>query len=320
MLQDKSFSMDYTLSKEEINNILKNYNLGELISYSKLSGGSINLLTKIKTTKGIYVIKIFLELENKYYLNYEIDLLNQLSKSNILVPKIIESNKGHTSKFKRNITIIMTFIEGNHSYKVTSSLLREMGSLLGRFHKQIQNYKPKYSDKVDVNLSPKILYDRYNKLLKTYPYKNIKVDLKEKIHLLKDLSFEELPKGAIHNDFHQYNILFKKNKIQGLIDFQSFFGPLIYDISSAIVRFCFEKDGRLNKNKVETILKEYEKYRPLSKKEKEAMKKAILFNILYVIDYFIPKGRKMPKDYFQELKWYFKMFEFVENKELNNYF
>ncbi|RLE43747.1 hypothetical protein DRJ16_03505, partial [Candidatus Woesearchaeota archaeon] len=123
------------------------------------------------------------------------------------------------------------------------------------------------------------------------------------------------PRGAIHNDFHEFNLILENNKIKGLIDFNSFYGPLIYDISSAIVRFCFNKNGKLNRKHVRTLIEEYEKYRKITKKEKVKLKEAIHYMLLWYNEYFTEKGKNMRALYMKHFKHGLKMLENLEKEE-----
>lgn len=210
----------------------------------------------------------------------------------------------------------MKFLEGSHKYKPNIYLSKNLGEFLGKFHKKIHNYKPVYYSKVSPSLSWNKLYYDLDSQLQNYPLKKYRDKIRNRMPCLLKTKYNNIPMGAIHNDFHQYNILFKDNKIIGLIDFQSFYGPLIYDIASAIVRFCFTKKGTINKVNLYQFIESYEKYRKITPEEKQILSEAIKFNILYVIEYFIPKGKRMPENYFDELELYFKMFDNINENKL----
>ena len=94
------------------------------------------------------------------------------------------------------------------------------------------------------------------------------------------------PKGPCHLDMKPENTLAKKNKITLFLDFDNCEeNYLLLDIGRTLKWWCYDAKG-YSKRKVALVLKEYEKYRPLTLQEKKYIKESIIFAIatqLYVI-------------------------------------
>ena len=76
----------------------------------------------------------------------------------------------------------------------------------------------------------------------------------------------QLPKGILHNDFNEHNLLVKANKISGVIDFGDVaYGPRIYDLAIGMVYIAYDKDDYLYWSA--NLLLGYHKITPLKKHE-----------------------------------------------------
>ena len=67
--------------------------------------------------------------------------------------------------------------------------------------------------------------------------------ISKELNFLKENWLKNLPKGIIHADLFPDNILFKNNKISGIIDFYfSCTDFFIYDLAITINAWCFNKN------------------------------------------------------------------------------
>lgn len=80
-----------------------------------------------------------------------------------------------------------------------------------------------------------------------------------------------LPTGIIHADLFPDNVFFLGDRVSGLIDF--YFAcrdALAYDVAVTLNAWCFEPNREINLTKVQALLENYQKQRPLGGDEKEA--------------------------------------------------
>ena len=81
---------------------------------------------------------------------------------------------------------------------------------------------------------------------------------------LDESFFRALPKGIAHEDFTSDNILFDKNGVSAVIDFdRNQYGFVWHDIGRAILSFALEEQS-LNTDKIRAFRSGYTQYRPLS--------------------------------------------------------
>ena len=124
-----------------------------------------------------------------------------------------------------------------------------------------------------------------------------------------------MPYGIIHGDLFIDNIFFKKNNLSGIIDF--YFAAndyFMYEIAICVNALCFDQHNSkfyLNKKKVKSLIKGYEKIRKLSNKEKKSLNilcrgAALRYFLTRLYDYTnTPKTAlikiKNPREYYQKL-------------------
>ncbi|MGE5505620.1 MAG: phosphotransferase, partial [Actinomycetota bacterium] len=130
-----------------------------------------------------------------------------------------------------------------------------------------------------------------------------------------------LPVGLIHADLFPDNVFFLADKaagsdrMSGIIDF--YFACtdfLAYDIAVCLNAWCFEADGAFNATKARLMLSNYQKVRPLSVDEMDALPllargAAMRFLLTRLYDWLnTPAGamvkRKDPLEYYRKLRFH----------------
>jgi Ser/Thr protein kinase RdoA (MazF antagonist) len=75
-----------------------------------------------------------------------------------------------------------------------------------------------------------------------------------------------------HGDINRANVLFNKNKLSGILDFDNLkFAPKAEDVAYSLRMFCPSSIEGVNKKSMTLFLREYRKIMPLSKKEERLL-------------------------------------------------
>ena len=83
---------------------------------------------------------------------------------------------------------------------------------------------------------------------------------------------KDLPAGVIHADMFPDNVFFLGDKLSGVIDFYFACNDfLAYEIAVCLNAWCFEADRQFNVTKARHMLQAYQKVRPLSAAEMQAL-------------------------------------------------
>ena len=92
-------------SKKELTEVLDNYDLGNLISSKEISTKT-NLIYKIRTSSGNYIIKVFGK-DSMSKIKYRLKILRKIRSKNVPVPDTLETkDKKLVSKYNKPIYII----------------------------------------------------------------------------------------------------------------------------------------------------------------------------------------------------------------------
>lgn len=275
------------LIKKEAQKIAELYNLGRVKRIKKLIGGWNNDNFKISTEKGEFVYRFIGNPSNRDREFIMLKIVNFLKESDIpyKIPSPIKNiHRRFFSSLNKRRFWIYSWIPGRTiSEEKTLSLaeIKEFARALARYHKVIKSFK---LEKLKSKRNYSFYKNEFKKLEKIKPKnKTDKLMLKEleffRKQLLK-LEIENFEKEGIiiHTDFSQKNIIFRKNRVFGIIDFEAWeISTKLLDIAYTVKHCCKTKKG-FDKKRFDIFLKEYTKYSSLSKKEVGVIPKFIVYD------------------------------------------
>ena len=313
------------ISDKDIIVINKKFKLGKKIKFQGIKKGIENTNYLLKTEKGKFILTIFEKRVNNSDLPFFIKLMDLLSLKKIICPKPLRDNHGrYLFKIKDKKACIVSFLSGKDKNNLTYKNCFEVGKNIAKMHKATKNFKIKRSNSMGIN--------KLHPLLNSINFKKSKLILSYKEFLFKNLKEikknwpKKLPSGIIHADLFVDNIFFKNNKFSGFIDFYfSANDYFAYELAICINALCFDKKKSkfiLNKQKVNNLVKGYEKIRKISINEKNKLNilckgAAIRYLLTRAYDYInTPKTAlikiKNPKEYYQKLMIHNKINSFKE--------
>jgi homoserine kinase type II len=240
-------------------------------------------------------------------------LMDQLSDLKINCPKPLKNKNGKfLIKLKNKAACIVTFLNGKDKKKLNYKNCYEIGKAIALMHlstRKINLYR--FNSMSVVKLKPLL-----NKIkFKSREFKNLEKFLKINFQDIKKNWPKKLPKGIIHGDLFIDNIFFEKNKLSGIIDFYFAANDFyMYEIAICINALCFDQLNSkfyLNKKKVASLIRGYEKIKKISIKEKRSLNilcrgAALRYFLTRLYDYTnTPKTAlikiKNPREYYQKL-------------------
>jgi homoserine kinase type II len=90
----------------------------------------------------------------------------------------------------------------------------------------------------------------------------------------------DLPHGVVHHDAHCENVLFSDDRLVALIDFDDAYeGYLVADVAVMITNWA-KHGNRLDLDKAVTVVRDYERHRPLIAPERELLPGFVLLYLL----------------------------------------
>jgi homoserine kinase type II len=263
------------LSSEEFTQLLSHYDLGTLVSFQGIAAGIENTNYKITLRKS--------GIETQYFLT--VFEQTSLSELDFFVPLLahLKSNHCHVAGPKAQISgqyvltvkdkpaAIFDCLSGYHVDNISRKECLTIGAELARVHLAAKDFtaihqnprgfywlqKQIGNDSLGVNSNDQTIL------------KNTLLDLQAS---WGDWQKQDLPKGFIHGDLFPDNSLFNDgDTISGIIDFYAGGHDYwAYDLAICILAWC-AKNGALNSEYQQSLIKGYESVRPLNENERQAL-------------------------------------------------
>jgi homoserine kinase type II len=302
------------INNSDILNINKIFPLEKITSFIGIKKGIENTNYLLKTKKTKYILTIFEKRVANKDVPFFMKLMDLLNSAKINCPKPIKNleNK-YLFKIKGKLACIVTFLDGKDKKILTTKNCYQVGTILAKMHQITKRFKIKRENSMGMKNMPKLLESINFKKIKFA--KNINKDLKKSFVEIKKNWPKNLPKGIIHGDLFIDNIFFKKNKISGIIDFYFASNEFyMYEVAICINALCFDvkkNQFKINKHKVNSLLKGYEKVRKFTSNEKKYLNilclgSAFRYLLTRLYDFSnTPKTAlikiKDPREYYQKL-------------------
>jgi len=263
------------LNKENIDEILTNYSIGQLKEFRGIEDGIENTNYFLLVDNKKYILTIYEKRVKEKDLPFFSDLMTGLDKENFKCPVPIKNNNNKTiSGYKNKSLMIVSFLEGKAKKILSTENCKTLGQEVARMHLITKNFKIQRQNDLSIRSWRKIFEQVKDKCI------NIHKDLPKLINSnLIDVEKnwpKNLPQGIIHADLFSDNIFFKDNKFNGIIDFY-FSCNDFYALEIAICfnALCFDgsKDNlSFNVTKARNFISGYSQLRKLSDSEKESIK------------------------------------------------
>lgn len=271
----------YTLlDRSELVEIVEEYGLGKLVLSDGVSRGSVNTHYLLGTSRGKCVLKID-EVKSELEVKREIDLLLFLRKYGFPCPHPLSDRKNrHYRDLGGKCVSLYKKVEGEviDAEDLNLNQLENLGRVLADLHVVGKSYKKGIENRFSFERIFEVYRDVRGKL-PGYFRKIVRI-LDEEVDYLRSYLEGKLPKGIIHGALFPDNVLFKGNKVVGVIDFEaSSRGKFVYDLATAVNALCFE-DGSYQLKRFEALIAGYESQRTLSLAEWDAFPNELRFSAL----------------------------------------
>jgi Ser/Thr protein kinase RdoA (MazF antagonist) len=296
------------LSIEDIKEIVSKYDIGEYKKHSFFTEGSVQINICIETSEGKYALKYY---RNRNYeeVSLEVEYLNYLHENDFISPcPIPNKTREYAGVFEENPYVLFNYIEGKHIENLEKIHKKEMIKEIAKLHLITEN-KVLFSGKRN-NYSVEFCDKRASLEADLIGTENSKKKLEWIKSELKKIDISEnISKGICHCDFHHTNFLFKKDKLEAILDFDDAnYTYLIYDLVNFIDYWSWRTEKELDFDLARDLIAGYDKIRKLSEDEKINFFKVFKLQVLIDTIWFM-KREKYP-DFFEKRK-----FEYLEKIE-----
>lgn len=300
-----------SINRSEIKNILNSYDIGSLKVFEGISEGIENTNYFLETTNNKFILTIFEKRVKKKDLPFYLKLMSHVKKEGLNCPVSVENlEKNKLSKLKNKFFSIFTFIEGKCLTNWNEKTCYQVGKKLAEFHLINFSFKCEKMNDYGIN-NWNSIYNQISSKMDLY-LPGLEKKIFRELNFLQKNWPKSLPTGIIHADLFPDNVLFKENKISGIIDFYfSCSDFLIYDLSISINAWCF-KNKTIQPKLLKSFIDGYESKRKITNREKKKFNiflrgAAIRFLLTRLYDFFKEKNdlkKKNPLDFIEILNFH----------------
>jgi homoserine kinase type II len=302
------------VTEGELEAFLRNYAVGELLSYKGIAEGSENSNYLLHTATGSYILTLYEKRVERDDLPFFLGLMDHLAKKGIVCPLPVHRKDGAViGEVAGRAAALITFLEGMWMRRPTVAQCREVGKALAALHVAGADFPLTRPNALQIDGWRKLWAGARDRADEVEPGLVAEVD-KDFSELARDWP-KDLPAGVIHADLFPDNVFFLGQKLSGLIDFyfacNDFYA---YDLATCLNAWCFEKDQSYNITKSTALLAGYRSVRPLEAAEVEALPllargSALRFMLTRLYDWLtIPDGalvqKRDPHEFIRRLRFH----------------
>ena len=280
------------LDHKTVTNLVAVYGLGKLNRMVGIPAGSVNTHYVLETTKGKAILKID-EVKSVADAQHELALLHFLRERDFRCPQPLVDRDGqcyHVYKGKPVSLYGMLSGKSVSDTQLTNIQLENIGKTLAALHSLSSGY-PKDEDN---RFSPDRVFSLYQEVKERLPgyLRHLTHMLDDEVVYQQQYQEDRLPKGIIHGDLFADNLLFRKDTVVGVLDFEAAcYGKFIFDIATAVNALCYI-DGRYVIDRFAALVKGYQSIRALTLTEWDAFPNelrfsAFRFTITRLRDFFL---------------------------------
>jgi homoserine kinase type II len=261
------------VTKQDLENLLKDYELGRLVSMKDIVEGVENSNYFITTATGKYILTLYEKRVKPEDLPFFIELMRHAALKGIPCPLPMADRYGEVL---HNVcgrpAAVLRYLDGDTTGEIMAGHCRQVGEALGRFHRateEFEIYRPNALsmagwEKLATSCLPRA--DEVTKGLGDL--------IKDELDFLRQAwpKHTSLPNGVIHADLFPDNVLFNGPQLCGMIDFYfSCFDFLAYDLAVCINAWCFENEKTFSHDRAHDLMMGYASGRMLNDAERKAL-------------------------------------------------
>lgn len=255
------------VSRDDLDAFLRRFELGRLIDFSGIAGGTENSNFFVATERGEYVLTL-IERGPVADLPFLIDLLERLQQAGLPVPYALRDRQGVAlQQLNQRPALLQPRLAGRHVQQPDASHCQALGQILARLHGATAGSGlQRRSDRgLDWMLEQgRALLERGQAAQQALLRAVLPI-----VERLRDRR-PGMPEAVLHGDLFRDNVLFEGHHLTGLIDFHNAFsGWALYDVAICVNDWCLDEGGGLDERRAEALLAGYASQRRFTALEAE---------------------------------------------------
>ena len=258
------------VSFEELERLLKQYDIGQPLSFKGIAEGIENSNFYLQTDRGAFILTLYEKRVNPDDLPFFLGLMEHLAERGVHCPLPVKTGDGKSLvSLNGRHAAIVTFLTGISLRRPDAAHCAAAATVMAELHKAQEGFALSRPNA----LGPK----GWRPLAEAiHGADTIEDGLGEMISSsLAELVAAwpgGLPSGVIHADYFPATVLVVQDQIGGVIDCYFACNDFyIYDLAIMLNSWCFELDGSYNITKGQAVIQAYRAARPLGETEIAAL-------------------------------------------------
>ncbi|MCO4318464.1 homoserine kinase [Phyllobacterium sp. 21LDTY02-6] len=302
------------INETDLAGFLKDYDVGELLSYKGIAEGVENSNYLLHTSKAAYILTLYEKRVDSNDLPFFLGLMQHLAGKGISCPLPVIGKDGNSiGRLAGRPAALVTFLEGMWMRRPTAQHCHAVGEALAHLHVAGADFPMRRRNALSVQDWRPLWNNSRDDADRVEP--GLARETEADLAFLEENWPAHLPAGVIHADLFPDNVFFLGAKLSGLIDFYfACTDILAYDVAVCLNAWCFEKDYSFNITKGTALLRGYNSVRPLSPQEVESLPvlargSALRFMLTRLYDWLnTPEGslvvKKDPMEYVRRMRFH----------------
>ena len=300
---------------EALVTFLTGYDLGGVRSFKGIAEGVENSNYLLHADAGQFILTLYEKRVKESDLPFFIGLMEHLATRGVVCPQPVRAKNGEAlGRLCGRAAAIVTFLDGVWLRRPQAIHCGQVGEALARMHEAGADFTQfQRPNALDINGWPPLVDAAAPRADEVAA--GLRDEMTAELAKLQAIWPSGLPGGVIHADLFTDNVFFLGDALTGLIDF--YFAcndSFAYDLGVCLNAWCFEPDGAFNVSKGMAMIRGYEKRRPLTPVEVEALPilargSALRFMLTRLVDWLnVPPGAKVtpknPLEYLTKMRFH----------------
>lgn len=250
------------LAQAELESFVAGFDLGRLVGFQGIEGGSENSNFFVSCEQGDFVLTL-VERGDPAVLPFLVELLACLQGAGLAVPYAVADRSGHCiHQLKERPALLQPRLAGRHIEQPDASHCEAVGGWLAQLHLATRDTALARADERGVDWmqdqARRQLSQRSGELAEV-----LETLLTQLVHWRRQ--DPGLPRAVLHADLFRDNVLFDGHHLSGVIDFyNAASGWMLYDVAIAVNDWCLGDDGALQPRRARALLAGYAARRPFT--------------------------------------------------------
>ncbi len=255
-----------TIERSTLEQFLRRYDLGALVSFEGISAGIENTNYFVTTERGEYVLTIFEELSAEE-LPYFLDLMAFLAEHGVPCAHPEADREGrYLQSLMAKPAALVRRLAGASVEHPNTVQCAAIGAALAVMHREGRRF-PRRRDNPR---GPRWWAETARQVLPRLAPEDAEL-LQEELRFQRLHKLADVPRGVIHADLFRDNALFVKDALTGIIDFYyACNDALLYDLAVTVNDWCSTADGSLDAARLTALLEAYRPIRSFTPMERGA--------------------------------------------------